>query len=466
MDRTRNRKLLVSVFSPQEAREAILGGARIIDSEDPRSALGNIKPQRIMDISDAVLSAKRDLECQLSTNIGEDQLLYRRSENGQAIQKSPYEIAGKASQAALGVANAMGILVHASNIVKVGVDGMQVELVKEVLNEVSSTLKHTEQFSHCQMMGVLFAQNMDLWNERKADIGVRKNLIELREFHPALEGSAGSFDLLEGGGKWVTETVRDQNGNYLYHEGDLADLYSLHENKVLPDDAHTSWVALNELFPHSTYYPTAASGPRTNKEIIKLMVDAAAEAGATSMMLDTQIQTKVANICLVDTGSSPEMVDLNQYDIPPIGLPTKGILSLDEMRFFVKYAHFTGIEANIAGSLQSFQAQQLWVLIPELDQVSTRGGSSAVAIDPVTRKAAAEDTRQQRIIKRNLVAGLAPPEQGGVLNIPMAMKANPRAVEDVQRMIVTLQRKRADQQLPPLRSYWIDRDGSSEEIIS
>lgn len=59
VDRTRNRKLLVSVFSQQEAREAILGGARIIDSEDPRSALGNIKPQRIMDISDAVLDAKR-----------------------------------------------------------------------------------------------------------------------------------------------------------------------------------------------------------------------------------------------------------------------------------------------------------------------------------------------------------------------------------------------------------------------
>lgn len=39
MDRTRNRKLLVSVFSQQEAREAILGGARIIDSEDLRSAL-------------------------------------------------------------------------------------------------------------------------------------------------------------------------------------------------------------------------------------------------------------------------------------------------------------------------------------------------------------------------------------------------------------------------------------------
>jgi uncharacterized protein (UPF0264 family) len=144
VDRSRNRKLLVSVFGPQEARDTVLGGARIVDSEDPRSALGNIKPQRIMDVSDAVLASKRGLEVQLSTNIGEDQLLYRRSENGQAIQKSPYEIAGKASQAALGVANAMGVRVHPSNLVKVGVDGMNVELVSEVLTEVAFTLKRSE----------------------------------------------------------------------------------------------------------------------------------------------------------------------------------------------------------------------------------------------------------------------------------------------------------------------------------
>jgi len=73
----RNRKTLVSVFNPQEAREAVLGGARIIDSEDPRSALGNIKPFNIMQVSDAVLNYKRNEEVQLSTNIGEDQLLFK-----------------------------------------------------------------------------------------------------------------------------------------------------------------------------------------------------------------------------------------------------------------------------------------------------------------------------------------------------------------------------------------------------
>ena len=60
IDRSRNRKLLVSVFNPQEAREAVVGGARIIDAEDPRSALGNIKPRQIMEIARAVLDHKRD----------------------------------------------------------------------------------------------------------------------------------------------------------------------------------------------------------------------------------------------------------------------------------------------------------------------------------------------------------------------------------------------------------------------
>src|SRR6266849_5287214 len=128
-----NRKLLCSVFTAQEAREAVLGGARIIDSEDPKSALGNIKPRHIMAVSDAVLNAKRNLEVQLSTNIGEDQLLFRRSETGAAIEKSPYEIAGKAAQAAIGVACSMGTRAHPANLVKVGVDGMEVEKLEEVL---------------------------------------------------------------------------------------------------------------------------------------------------------------------------------------------------------------------------------------------------------------------------------------------------------------------------------------------
>ncbi|MFE0459045.1 ketoacyl-synthetase C-terminal extension domain-containing protein [Kitasatospora sp. NPDC058965] len=104
--------MLVSVFGRQEACEAVLGGALIIDSEDPRSALGTIKSRRIMDIADAVRAVRRELPVQLSTNIAEGQLLYRRAAGGLAIGRSPYEMVGKAAQAALGVAVSMGTAVH------------------------------------------------------------------------------------------------------------------------------------------------------------------------------------------------------------------------------------------------------------------------------------------------------------------------------------------------------------------
>lgn len=219
----RNRKTLVSVFNPQEAREAILGGARIIDSEDPRSALGNIKPQNIMMVSDAVLNYKRNEEVQLSTNIGEDQLLFKRSESGQAIEKSPYEIAGKAAQAALGVAVSMGTRVHPCNLVKVGLDGMQVQTLGEVLKEVVTSLNKTEQFSHSQVMSVLFVQDLGLWNERKQGKSVIEVLIGLREFYPCDESDEKKIDLID----YAVNTLRDLDGNILFTDKSQVSLGSL-----------------------------------------------------------------------------------------------------------------------------------------------------------------------------------------------------------------------------------------------
>jgi len=208
----RNRKTLVSVFNSQEAREAVLGGARIIDSEDPRSALGNIKPFNIMQVSDAVLNYKRNEEIQLSTNIGEDQLLFKRSETGQAIAKSAYEIAGKSAQAALGVAISMGTRVHPCNLVKVGLDGMNVQTLGDVLAEVVTSLNRTEQFSHSQVMSVLFVQDLALWDERKqagSTIGV---LIGLREFYPCSDLDDKKIDLLD----YVVNNLKDGVGNILF----------------------------------------------------------------------------------------------------------------------------------------------------------------------------------------------------------------------------------------------------------
>jgi len=455
----RNRKTLVSVFNPQEAREAVLGGARIVDSEDPRSALGNIKPYHIMQVSDAVLNYKRNEEVQLSTNIGEDQLLFKRSETGQAIEKSPYEISGKAAQAALGVATAMGTRVHPCNLVKVGLDGMKVQILGEVLEEVVNSLNKTEQFSHAQVMSVLFVQDLSLWEDRKQAKSIIDVLIGLREFYPCHESDDKKIDLLN----YAVNTLRDRDSNILFTDKSQVSLGALIKRGVLPEGSNHAYIKLNELFPHYKYFNQInSSTKKTTKEVIKAMIDVTADSGADAIMLDTSVLSKVSGICLVDT-SSNGMIDLNQYDLNSEGTPVKGILSLEDIKYFVDYCHYRGIEANLAGSIQSYQAQQLWLLVPEIDQISTRGGASAVTKEP-NSTTTGSDTRQFRVIKRNMVRGIVPPEHDGVLNIPVKFKSNSKAMNEIAKLKEMLIKERAKQNLPELKSYFIDSFGEQTEF--
>jgi uncharacterized protein (UPF0264 family) len=449
---TRNRKLLVSVFNPQEAREAVLGGGRIIDSEDPKSALGNISPRHIMDVRDAVLDFQRDLDVQLSTNIGEDQLLFRRSQTGMAVEKSPYEIAGKAAQAGMGVALAMGTDVHAVNFVKVGVDGMSAGKVVEVIGEVVRTLRRTQALTHSRVMSVLFAQDLVAWRERREDAQVRRTLIGLREFNPATPNEPDAFDLIP----FAVDTLRDHaTGQALYSDPSQVSLATLIRDQVLPGGVNSSYVRINDLFEHERYFPRAAdSAGRTNRLVIKEMVDATAEAGADAIMIDTSILSKVSNLCLIDTGSDG-MIDINGMVVRN-GLTEQGILTLDELRFFVDYCHYRGVSANLAGSIQSYQAQQLWALIPELDQVSTRGAASAVMVDPSRPDSQGSDTRQMRVIKRQLVRGLAPPEHGGVLNLPSALQQSAEGRHRASKLVDWLRAARERAGDPELEAFWVN----------
>lgn len=449
-----NRKLLVSVFNAQEAREAVLGGGRIIDSEDPKSALGNISPRNIMDISDAVLDFHRDLNLQLSTNIGEDQLLFRRSQTGQAIEKSRYEIAGKAAQAAIGVSVSMGTRVHPVNIVKAGVDGMPADKIGEVLSEVVATLKRTEALSHTQVMSVLFAQDLELWAERKRNETVRRTLVESHEFNPAAPDEPGAFDI----SPYAAGTFRGPGGKPLFSDVSQVSLEALIRHGILPSDVKTPHIRLNELFPHATFFPDIAKdATRTNRAVIKAMVDVTADSGANAIMIDTSILTKVMNVCLVDSRSEG-MVDINSLVVKN-DMVQQGILSLEDLRFFVEYCHYRGVSANVAGSIDSYQAQQLWVLLPELDQASTRGASSGVDRDPSLEGQAGVDSRRHRVIKRSLVRGLAPPEHGGVLNLPEKIKKVEGAKERVKELVKLLRDRRKALGLPELQAFWVDPFG-------
>jgi hypothetical protein len=174
------------------------------------------------------------------------------------------------------------------------------------------------------------------------------------------------------------------------------------------------------------------------------------------MMLDTSVLTKVANVCLVDTSGS-DMVDTNSL-IAQNGLPLQGILKFDDLKFFVEYCHFRSITANVAGSVQSYQAQQLWVLLPELDQVSTRTAGSGVSVDPSTKQKG-EDTRQRRVIKRSLVRGLAPPEHGGTLNLPVSLRDNPKSAATIKQLQEKIADGRRKLGLPDLETYYVNPEG-------
>jgi hypothetical protein len=303
-------------------------------------------------------------------------------------------------------------------------------------------------------MGVLFAQDLRTWNERKANDAVRRVLVELREFYPSDPSDPLAFDLEE----YAVGTLRDQNEQVMFTDRSQVSLGALIQRDILPAGSNSTSIRCNELFPHARYFPRIAQGDRTNRAVIKAMVDATADSGGNAIMLDTSILSKVSNICLVDT-SGNEMVDINKFVVRD-GMVQSGILKLDDIRFFVEYCHFRGIQANIAGSIESYQAQQLWVLIPELDQCSTRGCASAVEVDPSKPSSEGEDTRQHRVIKRTLVRGLAPPEQGGVLNLPTALRDNAHAIAEVERLRRMLSDKRAAMGFPSLETNYVDTKGT------
>lgn len=366
-----NRRLLISVFDPQEAREALIGGARIIDCEDPRTSLGNIAPRQIMRIAEAVLSYKTDERIQISTNIGEDQLLFDRGANGVAIQKFADEIAGKAAQAALGVAASMGTVVHPVNIIKIGIDAMDIELIEAVLREIVLTIHRSDYYNHAQIVPVFFIRDVETWNQRKGNADVIKRLLDLREFY---FDEHGHIDL-----------------SAYYTDAQMA--------RILPPGVHTTRVSLHELYPYGNF-----GFENDTKSMLKQIVEVCASVGVDGLMLDTPIQHKIIRVSMLKHPRNAQ--DRGADGAQP---PREGILTLDEARFFCQYCHWMGIEAYLAGSIQAYHAETLWD-IDELDSIAVRGAASAVVRDPFTGQIGG-NTRHQRRIVRELVAKFVPPEQ-------------------------------------------------------
>ena len=234
-------------------------------------------------------------------------------------------------------------------------------------------------------------------------------------------------------------------------------LGALIQKGVLPVGSDNSFVRLNPLFDQKQFFPGLVKGDSTSQAVIKAMVDATADSGANAIMLDTSILSKVSNICLVDTAGS-EMVDINRFRTAD-GMVQKGILTLQDIRFFVDYCHFRGVQANVAGSVESYQAQQLWVLIPDLDQVSARGAASAVDVDPSNPQVSGPNTRQYRIIKRSLVRGMAAPEHRGCAESSRRLSKKTEAMKTCDELHRMIMEKRLALGLPELETYFVSSDG-------
>ena len=94
-------------------------------------------------------------------------------------------------------------------------------------------------------------------------------------------------------------------------------------------------------------------------------------------------------------------------------------------------------------------------MIEQDSRRSTRGGSSAVQVDPADPASAGEDSRRDRVIKRGLVRGLVPPEQDGNLTLPASMRSNPEAVAAVKELT---------KRYPDLKAYWADAVGELSTV--
>jgi hypothetical protein len=325
--------------------------------------------------------------------------------------------------------------------------------------------------SHCQVMSVLFAQDRQLFQERRSNDAVRNQLVELREFNPSSQGKPDAFDIT----KYAVNTLRDpQSDKVLFTDASQVSLQALIERGVLPDDSTGTFIRTNELFEHSKYFPQVpdADAPRTSQSVIKAMIDVTAESGANAIMIDTSILLKVMNVGLIDTSGS-DMIDINSLIVRD-GMARRGILTLEDLRFFVQYCHYRGVTANLAGSIESYQAQQIWALVPELDQASARGAASGIDIAPSPSNATSPsnapmpgaDTRKRRVIKRSLVHGVAPPEHGGVLNLPVSLKTAPGATTRVRELIDMLAEHRKIEGLPDLQAFWVDPSGQQTPVTT
>src|SRR5205823_12591238 len=96
--------------------------------------------------------------------------------------------------------------------VKVGLDGMPRQIALETLTEVVQTVHSSQYFGRSEVVAVFFAQDLKVWNERKTDRFVIRDLLLLREY---IVDPAGDVDIqaLFGNDLKTMQAIKDKIGS-------------------------------------------------------------------------------------------------------------------------------------------------------------------------------------------------------------------------------------------------------------
>lgn len=361
-------KLLVSVFNPEEVRAAVLGGADIVDCEDPRAEVGMFEPRVITDVAYAVRQFDDGKCIPTSANIGFDLELFERGRADVFARRSLNEITAKAAQSALGLATAMDVGDKRSNIIKFGADGMRAHEVSTLVAAIKRAIRESRLYQSYRVVAAFLVCDDSEWERRKSNPSVVSSLLK-----------SGHF-IFSGNG-----AIRLKD--YLSPEELVA---------ISPSDPEARAELLEPI------KPSEAGFPDDLEQRTKMYVDLIASAGADAVMIDTPVQAKAANICLLKSDSLADEHGgtLSRFGVYPINLIKK----------FSDYCAYQGLEAWVAGSINSDDAKRL--VGANVDTVVCRGAASDVIVNPYGNQTGTD--RTSRRISSAKVAMLAAAVHGSI----------------------------------------------------
>jgi len=355
-------KLLVSIFNPEEVRQAIAGGADIIDCEDPRVVMGFYQPHTITAIAHAVRQNEGATRSIMSVNIGAELTLFSRTGTGFALARIDTEVQARAAQQSLGIASAMDVGDRRANIIKFGVGGVPHDKVSGLVAAVKSSVqKHSLYQNHTVIAGFM-PFDWKEWERRKT---IREVIIAQVRVGEYYMDPAGSLDLSE------------------YFKDPELSQYKLGAN-------HTKFELTSPPIPQSLGFPEA------QEERMKMYVDLIKAGGADGVMMDTPIHAKNSRICLVN---HPQ----NDTDTAGGTAPRLyGLFRPDVLQKFANYCAFNNLESWLAGSISVIHAEVLGKM-ENLDVVLCRGSASEVISNPFGG-AVGGDRAERRVTARKVSA--------------------------------------------------------------